>query len=515
MIQSIKDIIRAKPIWSVLLIALVIRLCAAIFSPGYAMHDDHFLIIESSSSWAAGEDYNNWLPWNQEKAVAAGTRESVHPEGHSLFYPGIQFVLFSSFQAIGISDPFWQMLLVRILHALLGVWTVYLTIQLSKRIGLSDYIIPIGLAAALGWSLSFLSVRNLVEMVCIPFFMQGLVFLSRNRTSDTFKQAFLAGLFFGLAFAVRYQLAAFFGFMGLVILVERKWLSAIGVLTGFILTAGLTQGLIDYLIWGYPFAEFGEYIAYNLSDASKDYAKDLGNPLWIGYIFVLGTMVIPIVGLFWIFGFFRSIRKHAWLAIPTIAFVAFHALYVNIQERFVFPVVFIVLILGLAGWETFRTQSTFWKTRARLWKGIRITSWSLNILLLTLMTFTYTKRSRVESAYYLYGKESNLVLQENTATGSTPMIPLYYTGNWKMNYFSVQNEEEFNQLESYSGKALVDYIFFYGERELANRVNNMRTYYPNMEQVFTAQPSFFDYWLHKINPVNKNETITIYKTRKS
>jgi hypothetical protein len=515
MIQSIKDILHAKPTWSILVIALVIRLCAAIFSPGYAMHDDHFLIIESSSSWAAGEDYNNWLPWNQEKAVAAGTRDSVHPEGHSLFYPGIQFVLFSTFQAIGISDPYWQMLLVRILHALLGVWTVYLTIQLSKRIGLSDYIIPIGLAAALGWSLPFLSVRNLVEMVCIPFFMQGLVFLSRNRTSDTFKHALFAGLFFGLAFAVRYQLAAFFGFLGLVILVERKWLSAIGVLIGFLLTAGITQGLIDYLIWGYPFAEFGEYIAYNLSDASKDYAQDLGNPLWIGYIFVLGTMVIPIVGLFWIFGFFRSIRKHAWLAVPTIAFVAFHAMYVNIQERFVFPVIFIVLILGVAGWETFRVQSNFWKKRTALWKGIRLTGWSLNILLLLLMTFTYTKRSRVESAYYLYGKDVNLVIQENTATGNTPMIPLFYTGNWKLSYFSIQTQEELEELDTYAGKAAVDYIFFYGEQNLSTRINQMRTYYPNLSYATTAHPSFFDYWLHKINPVNKNETITIYKTRKS
>jgi hypothetical protein len=46
-------------------------------------------------------------------------------------------------------------------------------------------------------------------------------------------------------------------------------------------------------------------------------------------------------------------------------------MYVNIQERFVFPVVFIVLILGVAGWETFRAQSTFWNKRTALWKGIR------------------------------------------------------------------------------------------------------------------------------------------------
>ena len=45
--------------------AIAIRLIAVIFSQGYGMHDDHFLIIEASSSWVAGYDYNNWLPWTE------------------------------------------------------------------------------------------------------------------------------------------------------------------------------------------------------------------------------------------------------------------------------------------------------------------------------------------------------------------------------------------------------------------------------------------------------------------
>jgi hypothetical protein len=45
---------------TILFFALIFRLIAAIFSEGYGMHDDHFLIVEAASSWADGFDYNHW-----------------------------------------------------------------------------------------------------------------------------------------------------------------------------------------------------------------------------------------------------------------------------------------------------------------------------------------------------------------------------------------------------------------------------------------------------------------------
>ena len=63
---------------TILFAALIMRLIAAIFSQGYGMHDDHFLIIEASSSWVDGYDYNGWLPWSE------GNRG--RPEGHSFSY---------------------------------------------------------------------------------------------------------------------------------------------------------------------------------------------------------------------------------------------------------------------------------------------------------------------------------------------------------------------------------------------------------------------------------------------
>mgnify|MGYP000730876582 FL=1 len=65
--------------------AIAIRLIAVIFSQGYGMHDDHFLIIEASSSWVAGNDYNNWLPW---------TEGNTGPDGHSFSYVGLNYIYF-------------------------------------------------------------------------------------------------------------------------------------------------------------------------------------------------------------------------------------------------------------------------------------------------------------------------------------------------------------------------------------------------------------------------------------
>ena len=54
---------------TIVFFAILIRIVAAIFSPGYGMHDDHFLIVEASASWVDGFDYNHWLPWSPGSRV--------------------------------------------------------------------------------------------------------------------------------------------------------------------------------------------------------------------------------------------------------------------------------------------------------------------------------------------------------------------------------------------------------------------------------------------------------------
>ena len=90
-------------LWS----AFFIRLVAAIFSKGYGMHDDHFLVIEASASWVDGYDYNGWLPWSE------GNRGG--PEGHSFTYVGLNFLFFYTFKFMGIANPMLLMFLNRLI----------------------------------------------------------------------------------------------------------------------------------------------------------------------------------------------------------------------------------------------------------------------------------------------------------------------------------------------------------------------------------------------------------------
>ena len=102
---------------TILWCAFLIRLIAAIFSQGYGMHDDHFLVVEASSSWVDGYDYNGWLPWSE------GNRGG--PEGHSFTYVGLNFIFFYIAKLVGIVDPMLLMFFNRLLHGIFSLLTIY------------------------------------------------------------------------------------------------------------------------------------------------------------------------------------------------------------------------------------------------------------------------------------------------------------------------------------------------------------------------------------------------------
>jgi hypothetical protein len=508
--QAIKSYLYQYPLRSVLFLAFITHLAAAVFSGGYAMHDDHFLIVETSGSWVDGKDYNDWLPSTQKKQVADGIREKLQPQGHSFVYPGFHYLIFSGLHKIGLDNPKAQMLIIRLIHVFLSLWAVFLAFKITEYLSDKKTALIAGIVFALSWSLPFLSVRNLVEMACIPFLLWGVYLIAKYGLKNKFGYYLLAGVAVGLAFTIRYQLAVYIFFMGLVFLFQGKWKIVIGLTVGCILSILIFQGLLDYLLWGYPFAEFIEYVRYNASSAKADYANDLGKTFWFSYIFVLGLMTVPILGMFWIFGVFYKFKRYLWISLPVVAFVAFHSIYINRQERFVFPVVYLVVILGIIGWKAFYEKSKFWQNRPKLWKGILIASWTFNTLFLIVLTTDYSKQSRVESAYFLYDKSPvNEVIQENTYRGDTPMIPRYYAGKWDFHILSITTPDQLNTWKTNATNA-PDYVFFYGEENIKERVQPFQEKFPKLHFITTIEPSFFDVVLVTINPLNKNERIIIY-----
>src|SRR5581483_9417377 len=211
--ESIKALWEKRPLTVILFLGFFFRLLAFIFSKGFGMWDDHYLIIESSQSWADGYDYDNWLPFSG----------ATHPDGHSLFYPGLHFLLFKYLKWRGLIDPQMKMYIVRALNALWSLLAISAGFKITKHFAGDKVAKQAGLMLSILWFMPMLSVRDLVEMFCIPALMLSTWLLVDPERHDRMKSYILAGVFAGIAFDTRFQSSLFIAPLGLIVLLQRKW----------------------------------------------------------------------------------------------------------------------------------------------------------------------------------------------------------------------------------------------------------------------------------------------------
>lgn len=492
MIESLKRFWKEHPLAAIILIAIVPRLVAAVFSKGYAMSDDHFGPIE-----------NPFIVMHYPDAWIH--RGGVY--GHSFVYPFLHYVLFNVLATLGIQDPQTTMYVVRFLHAAYSLLIVYFGFKIAEV--LSDSIIAkkVGLILALFWALPFLGVRNLIEVVCIPPLMAGCYYALV--ADKKFKYALIAGLWLGLAFVFRYQTLSFTGALGLVLLFQKKFKQMMWVAAGFTITAIVVQGSMDTFVWGYPFASVIEYIRYNWTH-SEDYTT---GP-WYNYtLLVLGAFIPPMSFLL-VYGFFKNWKKTLLLVVPVLVFFVLHSSFPNKQERFILPVVPLILVLGVVGWETFVRNSSLWQRHRTALRAIWISFWSFNTILLVLFSTYYCKKTRVESMYYLYGKQVTGLYQDGGKDGVT-LPPFFYSGRYPIPMADITSQSQIEWVKSQLAVSPVrpNYILFYGTDNFDERVQRIDT---TLGLKMTLQrrfdPSFLDYVFYRLNPRhNKNETIFVFK----
>jgi hypothetical protein len=282
---------------------------------------------------------------------------------------------------------------------------------------------------------------------------------------------------------------------------------------GFSIGFGLLQGLVDYYIWGYPFAEMFEYFFYNSSEARYEYAEGNASFFGLNYWLVLAFVTVPLLGAFWFFGFFKQWRSQFWLFAPTMAFLVFHMAYINLQERFIFPIMHVILILGVMGWNEFLASSEFWKKKTRLWKGIKKLSWGLNALMLVFAISYFGKKARVEAAYFLYhDTEFSSAFQENSNDGYIPMMPMHYSGKWDFGFTPIKSTSDWEQCNEWSNRP--DLIFFHGSENLSERIAIAENYLGDLVQLAEFQPSWQDRIIQWMNPMNRNDAIYMYRVLK-
>ena len=208
-----------KPLVLIIWIAAVLRIISVIFAKGWGMLDDHFLVIEIAQSWVDGGNFNHWLPW---------TPGNEGPSGHTFFYAGLHYILFSFFKWIHLDDPQIKMFFVRLIHAAFSMIVVVLGYRITETLSNKKTARIAGLLLAAFWFMPWLSVRNLVEIVAIPFLVISTwMIVKPEKQNKTLKIFFWAGLIACISFSVRYQTIIYAGGMGLAMLFQKQIRQAI------------------------------------------------------------------------------------------------------------------------------------------------------------------------------------------------------------------------------------------------------------------------------------------------
>ena len=501
MFQKIYKTWDERPLLLIMGLAIFFRLLAAIFAKGWGMFDDHFIVIESAGEWSVGK-LNEWLP---------GYPGNHGPTGHNMFYPGLHYVLFTFLNKIGLTDPQGKMCIDRLLHGALSLVTVYCGYRIAETLDGKRSARLAGMLLAILWFMPWMSVRDLVEMASVPFFMAGFWMIIRKQASErVFLSWFVAGLFFGMAFNIRPQ-TVFYPFgIGVIYLFRKEWKSLFALTLGTLLSITIVQGGIDRVIWGYPFAELLTYLDVCMS-GRNDY---ICLP-WYNYFLTILGLLIPPVSVFLFFGFIRKWKKHFIIFLPTLIYFAFHSWFPNKQERFILPMIPLFIVVGSIGWTEFYDKSAFWLKNRKLSKISWNFLWVLNILALFVLCFTYSKKARVEAMIYLSRYDNIKALAVLDEENHPEMMPKFYLNQYPVIYSDIIGYERVDSVLSIASKQKKpnppQFILFTGDKGIAPLVIKARKFFPGLVYETTIEPGFTDALVHWLNPINKNRRIFIYR----
>ncbi len=407
---------------SLFFIVVAVYLITAWNSSGYYHADEHYQLIEFAQL-KLGTNTTADLPWE--------FKEQMRPA----FQPAVAFVVLKLLKVFSINDPYHQMFVLRLLSGVLAVLVFSFFIQATKHLfkeTSAQIIYPILFYFL--WFIPFLSVRFSSETWSALFFLWALSFVYSGQ--DRKNRPIWMGLLLGISFLFRFQIA--FAGIGLFVwlVVDRRQNFVFFAKSGAVFISVILMGfLID--TWFYGNSVFTPYV-YFKSVVESD-GTGFGTSPWYFYLVKMLTYPGIFIGLpFLISLLFLIFRKPmqpvVWVILP---FVVFHSLVPHKEERFLFPIAFLVPFVLLSGYEIFISflKSVHW---LRLLKLTMIVLFLMNLPALVAMMVKPAGIGRMELTQFIHyqypGKPIHLIY----CTWGNPYNPwqsipvkFYLEGNMK------------------------------------------------------------------------------------
>ncbi len=293
-------------------------------SHGYFHGDEQYQIIEFAGL-KLGTNIPDDLAWE------------FHEQIRPALQPALGYLFVATSRFIGVTDPYNQAFISRLLSALFSLCVITFFAQITSKRFVSPALKPSYLFLTYFlWFVPFLSVRFSSET------WSGICFLLALSIyfSEVKSKALLIGIVFGLSFQFRFQMAfALVGFVAWLLFIQQhNFHFYLKIIAGFLLVTALGFLIDSWFYEGFvvtPWNYFHKNIVENV-------ASNFGTAPWYFYGVYLFIYPNYFIGLLLLFAFAvllvgKPKNFLLWIMLP---FMLVHSLIPHKETRFLFPIVF-------------------------------------------------------------------------------------------------------------------------------------------------------------------------------
>lgn len=268
----------------------------------------------------------------------------------------------------------WIVYISRLILGAFSLLIITLAYRITKIIADKTTALEIATFGALLWAVPYVTVHPFAGVVAIPFILYGTLLiikqhnlLDSNDIEKFHRTSFIiAGFCLGLGFAVYYHSLIYYIGILAALFIVKNWKGALMTLIGYIVAVGITQTVVDLVIYHKPFVAMTRF----LGDFSGCFDYTFGlefNIKAVGLFLLLA--LIPPMSVMLIFGFFRVFRKYLLLVLPTLLTLLYSIFVFDLFDiDILLLTVPTYVIAGYVGWKEFHKNSAFWtKNRWLLW----------------------------------------------------------------------------------------------------------------------------------------------------
>jgi GPI mannosyltransferase 3 len=323
-----------KPI----IVACIIYSVTAYFSTGYLHADEHYQIIEFAGL-LDGTNQTSDLAWEYNARI----RPAIQPV--------LAHVIFQSCDFLGISSPLDKALVLRLLMAALAIMAIFFFSKAFLQFIDPRYKKIFLVLSYFLWFLPMIMVRFSSENWSGIFFLLALSVAIKKETSS--KSSLLIGLFLGLSFIGRFQIAfAIFGFILWLLIIQRKSAKQLLVMMSSFSLVAFAGFLLDSGFYGQFTSTF---INTFLENVLVGEIKEFGASPWYNYFYlILKDSFFPIGIVILLSLFYLVYRKPknilVWVILP---FLIGHILFEHKELRFLFPLAPLIPAVIIMSFELF------------------------------------------------------------------------------------------------------------------------------------------------------------------